>query len=1016
MDRFIKAKIEKTISVLQEEIRETVYEIPELQMLQSTYKKPEERPAPDADWDLLRRYERVQGKDSHFWFRTRVTVPPAEEGKNYVLRLTTGSEGTWDATNPQGLLYVDGEIRTGLDINHREFPLEPGKTSDILLYFYTGMIDSRIEVYLDLLKKDLRVEKLYYDLKVPFDSAQLFSDGDYRSVRVLKYLEAACNFVDFRKKKSPAFYESVLAADRFLTEEFYGKQCGGTPVTVDYIGHTHIDVAWLWTLRQTREKVQRTFATVLDLMDRYPDYIFMSSQPQLFAYLKEEEPALYERVREKVLEGRFEVEGAMWLEADCNLPSGESLIRQILHGKRFMKKEFGADSHVLWLPDVFGYSAALPQILKKSGVDSFVTSKISWNETDKLPYDSFLWQGIDGTEIFTWFMTARNHAKPGEDDRGTTYTGDATPAMNLGTWERYQQKEYCDEVLVTFGYGDGGGGPTAEMIERERRLEYGIPGQPKARMMKASDFLQAARDKFFANAEMIRRTPRWVGELYLEKHRGTYTSQAKNKRNNRKSEFLLEDAETLSAVGKQLLSLPYPAEVYSRAWQTVLLNQFHDIIPGSSIREVYRHCDEDYAVVNFEAGTEIETVLSALADSVRKPGILVWNPNGFETSQYIETDRGVLYAEKVPAFGYKVIPAEPGPTQGFSFRENGQGGMTLRTPFYEAVFDESMLIAELYDIENARVVNAPGERLNLLRAYENYPYDYDNWELCSYYETKYWDITDVSAKRTGVRGGIAEVVIVRRYMDSEIRQTIRFYEKDRRIDFVTEADWHEDHIMLKALFPVDVLSDQASCEIQYGTVSRPTHRNTSWDAAKFEVCAQKWVDLSEGGYGVSLLNDCKYGHGFHGNLMTLSLIKTGTYPDERADIGMHEFTYSLLPHRGSWRDADTVRAAYELNRPVRFISTAGSGPLPEEYSFVSCSEKNVMPEMVKLSESQEGWILRLYESQGIRTKAVLRFGRPFTAVYEADLMENPLEKLGGGTEITLEIRPYEIRTLLLLES
>ena len=1021
MDQFIKAKVNKTISVLAEDMVRTVCEIPEMEMLPWAYKKPQELPPADAAWQPFRRHDRVHGKDAHFWFRTTVEVPEdtessadTEASSQVLLRLTTGADGDWDATNPQGLLYIDGEIRCGLDVNHRECVLEPGRKYDILIYFYVGMIETHIDVFLDLVKKDLRVEKLYYDLKVPYDAAMCYPETDYNHIRIIKYLEAACNRIDLRKRKSRAYYESLEEADRFLREEFYGKQCGESKVTVDYVGHTHIDVAWLWTLEQTKEKVQRTFSTVLDLMDRYPEYIFFSSQPQLFAYLMEEEPVLYERVKQRVLEGRFEVEGAMWLEADCNLSSGESLIRQIQHGKRFMKEEFGIDSHILWLPDVFGYSAALPQILQKSGVNRFVTSKISWNETDKLPYDSFYWQGVDGTEIFTYFMTARNYDPKAESDNGTTYNGDVTPAMNLGTWERYQQKEYNDDVLVTYGYGDGGGGPTAEMLEREKRLEYGIPGQPKARLTKASDFLDRVEENLQKNAEMIRRMPRWVGELYLEKHRGTYTSQAKNKRNNRKSEFLLEGAETMSAAAELLMNLPYPAKTYRRCWQTVCLNQFHDIIPGSSIHEVYEHCDEDYAIIAYEAGAEKNRTLQALAENVSESGLLVWNPNGFPSSQYIETNEGVLYAEDIPAFGYKVLPVKKGTVaDGFALSDAEDGTLTLTTPYYEVQFDGAMQISRLYDRENDRCVNAPGEKLNVLRAYENYPYNYDNWEICSYYETKYWDLTDVTSVKTNIRGGIAEIVVNRRYMDSEITQTIRFYDRDRRIDFATEAEWQEDHIMLKALFPVDILTDQASCEIQYGTVTRPTHRNTSWDAAKFEVCAQKWVDLSEGGYGVSLLNDCKYGHSFLGNLMTISLIKTGTHPDYAADLGHHEFTYSLLPHKGSWREADTVIKAYELNRPFECIYASGGGNLPASFSLAYSDAKNVIFETAKEAESGGGLVLRLYESQGIRTRTTLHFGARFREIADADLMENITGVIGEGNEIEILMKPYEIRTLIV---
>ena len=330
------------------------------------------------------------------------------------------------------------------------------------------------------------------------------------------------------------------------------RDSGDTGAVVHCIGHTHIDVAWQWTLAQTREKAQRSFATVINMMKQYPEYKFMSSQPQLYQYVKRAAPELYDEIKEMVRQGRWEVEGAMWLEADCNLPSGESLIRQIIHGKRFMQREFGVDSKILWLPDVFGYSAALPQILKKCGVEKFVTSKISWSEFNKMPYDSFLWEGMDGTEIFTYFITAQDLPKKGEDDNFTTYVGYIRPSQVLGTWRRFQQKEYNNETLITFGFGDGGGGPTRDMLEQQRRLAYGIPGIPKTKIETAGNFLDKVEKNFNENAEKLRRVPKWVGELYLEMHRGTYTSIAKNKKHNRKSELLLREAEALAAADKDV--------------------------------------------------------------------------------------------------------------------------------------------------------------------------------------------------------------------------------------------------------------------------------------------------------------------------------------------------------------------------------------------------------------------------------------------------------------------------------
>ncbi len=1009
MHKNIKEKVRVTTEVLAKHIETPLFSLEEMEVLPSGYRKADEFPPEDAPYRAFRRHERVHGKDSHFWFRASFDTPAAEDGKSLALKFTTGAEGGWDATNPQGLLYLNGTLITGTDVNHRTACLSPETHYEMLLYFYTGMGDAYLDLLADVILIDERTRALYYDLRVPYEAMLCYPEKDYTHIRILKYLEAACNRIDFRKIGSPAYYESIKEASEFLKTEFYGKECGNADAYTSYVGHTHIDVAWLWTLAQTREKAQRSFATVLYLMDRFPEYVFMSSQPQLFKYVKEAAPALYEKLKERIAEGRFEVEGAMWLEADCNLTSGESIARQLIHGKRFIKEEFGTDSHILWLPDVFGYSAALPQLLKLAGVDRFVTSKISWNDTNKLPYDTFLWQGIDGSEVFSYFLTARDHDPKAENDTGTTYNAHVRPTTNLGTWERYQQKEYNNETIVTYGYGDGGGGPTEEMLETLRRLTPGIPGQPKAGISRAGDFLDRVEKNFYENAALLKRTPRWVGELYLEYHRGTYTSIAKNKRNNRKSEFLLADTEALAMISSLLFGTEYPKELLYRNWETVLLNQFHDIIPGSSIFEVYEDCDRMYAALRKEVGDVWKNAVSRLAKSPEKAGIFVYNPNGFQASSYVCLPGGkMIYAADIPALGYRVIDPEEGSASPFVLSKEA-----VETPYYRIRFDEAMCITSLYDKENAREIVPEGSCFNRLRAFENYPLAYDNWEISNYYEQKYWDITEVVSVRTFEDGGTAGLIVVYRYMDSVIEQTITVYEKSRRIDFETYADWHEDHILLKALFPVNVKSEELRCEVQYGHVKRPTHRNTSWDEARFEVCAHKWVDLSENGYGVSILNDCKYGHSCLGNVMTLSLIKTGTYPNEHADQGHHRFTYAVLPHAGSFEEADTVQEAYLLNRPMTACETPGGGSGKESFSLASADQPNVLIEAVKMEEDGDGMVVRLYECMNRKTDAVIRFGVTADEIVRTDLLENETEALGNGSEVRLSLRGFEIVTLLL---
>lgn len=1008
MDKFIKDKIRKTCeNILWKNCEKKVLEIESLDYIEAKgYKASQEIAIPDENWMPFGRYDRIYGKDKHFWFHTNIETPKVADNEAVELEVVTGAEGLWAATNPQGLLYLDGKAVQGLDTNHTRIRLECGRVYDIIIYFYTGMTDFKAEINLNLIVKNLDIEKLFYDIKVPYDAAMCFDDDDYNHIKTIKHLEAACNIIDSREPLSDKYFESIKKAREYLKNEYYGKECGGVDAVVSYVGHTHIDVAWLWTLDQTKEKVQRSFATVLKLMEEYPEYIFMSSQPQLYEYLKEEDPELYERVKDRVREGRWEVEGAMWLEADCNLSSGESLIRQIIFGKRFIKDEFGHDSRVLWLPDVFGYSAALPQILKKSGVDKFFTSKISWNESNQMPYDSFMWEGIDGTEIFSYFLTAQNHTEYLKRNIFTDYVGNVTPNMHLGTWERYQQKEYNNETIVTFGYGDGGGGSTREMIETLRRLEKGIPGMPKARTTRAGEFLDRVEKKFKKNSGLMRRTPKWVGELYLELHRGTYTSIGKNKKNNRECEFLCQSAETLSVLASLLRGKEYPKKILDKSWKTLLLNQFHDIIPGSSIAEVYEESDRQYENVRNALGDINKDCLEDIAKNVCKKGVLVYNPNSFKLSGYVNTETGLIYVENVPAMGWRVTEASDG-------GEVWLNEHKIESDNYIILFDENMNITSIYDKKFERQIIKDGDKLNRLVMFEDYPKAHDNWEISSFYKQKAYPLDDVECVKE-IRGkGFGGFKIRRRYINSVITQCIIVYGKSRRIDVINDIDWHEHHTVMKAVFPIDIHTNKATYEIQFGNIERANHQNTSWDAAKFEVCAHKWIDISENGYGVSILNNCKYGHAVDGNQMSITLIKCGTYPNPEADQGKHAFTYSLYPHEGRFAEGGTIKEAYLLNRPLMTIETNGGGKLPAEYSLIKCDCENIVIETVKQAENGRGIIVRLYDAWNRKSNPTLKFGFKAERISLCDMLENPIEEVGKGDEVKLSVRNFEIVTVLL---
>lgn len=951
--------------------------------------------------------------DTWYRFRMKLVIPEEYHGKYVRCRVITGRENAWNALNPQLLVYVNGRETQALDTNHHDFCVAEdavcGTEYQVELEAYAGReynnigfqeLPLRMEV--SLYWHDSASEALYYDLYAAKRAADVYPEGDYRRIQIENYLTKALNMLDFRLPGSRAYEESVRLATEYMQEEFYGKYCDSDEVIANCIGHTHIDVAWMWRLEQTRAKAVRSFTTELALMDEYPEHRFSSSQPQLYQYVKEDAPEVYERIKERVKEGRWEVEGGMWLEADCNLTSGESLVRQILHGKRFMKEEFGVDSHVLWLPDVFGYSAALPQILKKTGIDTFVTSKIHWSETNHLPYDTFMWKGIDGTEVFTQFILCGfDNSKLGDGETMSTYVGQIMPTSLAKGWELYQQKNLNNEILMSFGYGDGGGGVTREMVEMNRRMEKGIPGVPRTRVTSIEDALRRIKK----NTEG-KNLPKWFGELYLEYHRGTYTSMAKNKKYNRTCEFLLQSVEALSVMDKLLLNGGYSKQELYQDWTTVLLNQFHDIIPGSSIREVYEDSEAQYQELLEREMAVSAMRLQHLAAQSRKKGIFVYNPAGVKRDGIAEIGEKKYYVKDIPAYGWKVVDAEEEKAENIL----KVSASSMENQFYVIKIDETGALTSIYDKANEREVLSG--RGNVLESYDDHPRIYDNWELCNYYKEKMWEIDDVQEISCEMDDIAASILIRRKYLNSEIEQKITIYRDMDGIDFEFHADWHEHHNFIKVAFPVDILSDKATYEIQYGAVERPTHTNTSWDAARFEVCAHKWADYAEADYGVAMLNDCKYGHDIHDGVMRLSLIKCGTYPNPKADQGMHSVRYSILPHSGDWRSAQIANRACAFNCPLQAVETEGNGTLAEEYSIAVAADPSIIITAVKEACEGEDIIIRAYESQGRRVKTALRFGMPCKEAEEVDMLEQAVYEKPAveGYAVKTVFKPYEIKT------
>lgn len=1040
--------IKERIQVICDELNRLTYHdevmIDKYEMVEGHYLTADELPG--DGWQSFQTGDLWGERDLNAWFKSSVTVPLVHSGRTIALHFQTFEQG-WDATNPQFILFVDGQHLQGLDMNHREVILtheaEAGKTYQIDLHAYAGMSGMPQEYRSTLTGKlvviDDETRGLYFDLQTPLWVCEKLDEEDERRIDMLRVLNEAVNLIDLRKPYSHEYYQSIEAARRYLAENFYGQLCGHDDIRATVVGHTHIDVAWHWTVAQTRQKAGRSFSTVLRLMEEYPEYMFMSSQPQLYQFIKEDYPELYEKIKIAVADGRWEAEGAMWLEADCNVTSGESLVRQILYGKQFFKREFSVDNKVLWLPDVFGYSAALPQILKKSGIPYFMTTKIAWNQFNKIPYDTFMWKGIDGTEVLTHFITTTD---PYQDPNShfTTYNGNLHPGAVMGAWRRYQQKEINKDVLISYGHGDGGGGVTMEMLEAGRRMEKGIPGCPKVVQGHVRPYFERLEQQVADK----QRLPKWSGELYLEYHRGTYTSMARNKRDNRKSELLYTELEKWHSIAKSFGS-DYPKDTIDKHWRTILLNQFHDILPGSSIKEVYDVTAEEYAEVLADGEALRQQAFDAIATQISTPQktAVVFNAQAHKRSdivslqiqseiqnpifqdqegkayvgQVVGEKQAIFYAEDLPATGYKTFHVSDS-KHTLAGDELQISVDKLENRYFVIRLDDKGQFTSCFDKVANREVFKAGEKANVLQAFEDKPMYYDNWDIDIFYSEKMWLVDDVQKIEVVATGPVrATLAIHRRFVDSIIVQHIHIYKDIPRVDFETYVDWQQSQVLLKAAFPVDINSNKATYEIQYGNVERPTHMNTSWDTARFEVCAHKWVDLSEAGYGVSLMNDSKYGHDIIDGNMRITLLKSGIVPNPVTDREEHWFTYSFYPHSGTWREAATEQLAANLNSPLQAMwLEPQAGKLPADvYSFVAVDAKNVHIETIKIAEDGHGIIVRLYESHNTRTSCKIEFFREPARVTECMLTEEELAPIETfDNTIDLEMHPYEIKTLRIV--
>lgn len=843
---------------------------------------------------------------------------------------------------------------------------------------------------------------LWLDMDVLNNLHDALPPGSPRARRILRALNEAIDaFAD-----DPAHAGAARAALRPV----FDVPPNPGDLSFVAVGHAHIDTGWLWPVRETVRKCARTFSSQVALLERYPDYVFGASQPQHYAFVKQHYPVLYEKIRAFVRAGRWECQGAMWVEADCNLTGGESLVRQLVHGKNFFRDEFGIDVRNLWIPDVFGYSAALPQILRRAGVDFFVTQKMSWSLQNEFPFNTFMWRGIDGSEVLTHFPPENN------------YNSCLYPKALIEAQARLKENDRLDTCLSLFGIGNGGGGPAEEFVERGLRARA-LNGSPTVRFGSSETVAETMR----AHAGDLET---WCGELYLEAHRGTLTTQAAVKKGNRECETLLRQTEFLLTCGAPA---DYPRAELDRLWKLLLINQFHDILPGSSIRAVYEQTLREYDEIRRGSAALRETAASRLLEDdtraltlfntlsrpfiapVRLPSEWAGHAVSDIYGRPIAVQGGAanpLATVSIPPMSLLTLmrgPQTPAPAGGRTPE------LALENRLVRYVFDEAGCLRSVFDKERDREFLPPGARANLLSLYVDRPHQWDAWDIDIYYERECLGHAAPLGLEKIEAGPVRHALRFELGIGaSRIVQTVSLTPDRKRLDFETDVDWQEQHKMLRVAFPSNIRCDNAAFDIQYGYLRRPTHRNTAWDSARFEVAAQRYVDLSDPDGGLALLNDGKYGHKVHDGTIDLNLLRSPTDPDPDADYGAHRFTYALLPHTGGFPDPGVIHEAAMLNEPPLCLPGRRAGECRPPCRLDSDS---VALTVLKRAEKGDQSVIRLVETLGRRSRARLETGPHIAAIVETDLLEwkdAAPRPCAGFLDVNLD--PFEIRTFKLLLS
>jgi len=993
----------------------------------------------DSDWRDIRLGESWGGEDISAFFRRRVVMPPQYAGEPVVLRIYFGGDA---------LLSLNGVSYQSVDPFHSEVRLTDCAKGD-------ESYDVGIEAYVtwhgkgeplvhklqlaEIATLDRESYEAYWDLQAVFKALAIEDmDNGLRSF-LEGHLWQALKEVPIYEEEADLVKAGLLRAQTIVREGIYESDRFRGEGLMHLVGNSHLDLVFLWPYREFVRKIGRTHASMLRLMEEYPGFKFSQSQAKIYADMKEYYPSLYSQVKERVSEGRWEPVGAFWVEPDCNLISGESFVRQIMYGQRFWREEFGVQSRTCWQPDVFGMSWAMPQILHRSGIEYVMTNKyFIWNDTNRWRKNTFWWEGRDGSRVLV--VVPPSH-----------FIGMVDPDHMHDHWRDFSDKKTVGESMYCYGWGDGGAGVNREMLECAVRYED-FPGLVKTTFSTGEE----AFDSIRARAEKS-EIPVWHDELYLEAHRGTYTTKGLLKKLNRRCESLYREAEIAAALA-WAKGRRYPAENFDEGWRALLTTQFHDSLPGTHVGQVYHELLPEYGEIE-SLGNELrdealcsllsrgmlgvgnrESVAGALIvfnsllharnDVVSLPAsllsgrALVGDDGNLLTQQSVAdldgTEKVIFRVPKIPGVGYRVFqlaaesPASIVQSMVEARVDTAKEVFTLENEYLRATFNAQGELVSLWDKENEREVIVCGEVGNKFQLFEDAPGKYDAWDIIAGYREHEIDISGGGSLAIGETGPVrASLLLERPFRKSLITQRICLYAGSRELVFETKVDWVERQKLLKVAFPVEVNAHSATYDIAFGNMERPNHGNTSYDAARFEVPAHQWMDLSEGAYGVSLMNDCKYGHEAYGKLMRLSLLKGPIHPDPESDIGEHTFTYSLYPHAGSWREAGTIQAALNLNNPLYVRLTEESGQ-QSSHRFVECDADNLTLEAVKRSEDGQHLVIRLVERYNARTRTRLGFDRPIKAAWACNLMEEEESELrvnDGALELT--IAPSEIVTLRL---